>query len=404
MKLSEELRWRGFLNQTTYADLTALDKRKVSFYHGFDATADSQTVGNLASMMLDRLFMKHGHKAIILAGGATSLIGDPGGKDKERPLLSGREVAKNVSKAEAQLKKIFKGHRFQMVNNLKWTKKMKVIDFLRDYGKHFSMTPLIQRDYIAKRLGTGGSGISYAEFSYTVLQGMDYLQLHDRYGVTLQLGGSDQWGNILSGVELIRRVRATEVHALTQPLIINKTSGKKFGKSEAGAVWLDPKKTDPVKEFYQFWLNTDDDSVEVYLKIFTEIEPDELKRLMAEFKKDKAPRLAQRRLAFEVTKLVHGAKIAKKAEKYATSLISNQAQESLAINVKPHEATADVLVRAGLAGSKTEARRFLKEGAIYANNQTFDKETLQPSDFKDGKILLRRGKRVQHSVIVELDK
>jgi tyrosyl-tRNA synthetase len=403
MKLSEELRWRGYLNQTTYPDVSVLDKKKVTFYHGFDATADSQTVGNLASMMLDRLFMKHGHKAIILAGGATSLIGDPGGKDKERLLLSPREVAKNVSRAEAQLKKIYKGHKFQMVNNLKWTKKMKVIDFLRDYGKHFSMTPLVQRDYIAQRLGKEGSGISYAEFSYTVLQGMDYLQLFDRYNVTLQLGGSDQWGNILSGVELIRRARGEEVHALTQPLIINKSSGKKFGKTEAGAVWLDAKKTDPIKEFYQFWLNTDDDSVESYLKIFTEIEPGSLKTLMAEFKKDKAPRLAQHKLAFEVTSLVHGHKIAKKAEKYAKSLGSKTSQ-SQSIKVGPHEPTADVLVRAGLAGSKTEARRFLKDGAIYANNRTFDKETMQPSDFKGGKILLRRGKRVQHSVMVELEK
>ena len=200
MTLSEELQWRGFVQQTTLRTLSDLDKKKQVFYHGFDASADSQTIGNLAAMMFDKVFMRHGWKAIILAGGATSLIGDPGGKDKERVLQTEETIGANVKKAEQQLKKIFGDKDFTLVNNIDWTKGMTVLDFLRDIGKHFSMTPLVQRDYIAQRIGEGGAGISYTEFSYTLLQGMDYLHLYDNYEVTMQLGGSAQWGNCLSGV------------------------------------------------------------------------------------------------------------------------------------------------------------------------------------------------------------
>ncbi|MEK7153917.1 MAG: tyrosine--tRNA ligase, partial [Patescibacteria group bacterium] len=255
MTLSEELEWRGFVNQSTFADLKELDTKKWAFYHGFDASAPSQAVGNLAAMMFDKVFMRHGHKAVILAGGATSLIGDPGGKDSERPMQTEQTISFNVHKAEEQLNRIFSGHDFKLVNNLDWTKDLKVIDFLRNIGKHFSMTPLVQRDYIAKRIGEDGAGISYSEFSYTLLQGMDYLHLYDEFGVTLQLGGSDQWGNCLSGVELVRKARGAEAHVITLPLIMNKATGKKFGKSEEGAVWLDPERTSPT-QFYQFWINT----------------------------------------------------------------------------------------------------------------------------------------------------
>ena len=230
MTLSEELTWRGFVNQTTYADIKEIDNKKIVFYHGYDVSSDSQTIGNLAAMMLDRCLMRHGHQAIIVAGGATSLVGDPGGKDSERELQSFETIAHNT----------VCGFDFKLVNNLDWTHKMTVLDYLRDYGKAFSMTTLIQRDYIATRIGEDGAGLSYAEFSYTILQGIDYLHLFDEYGCTLQLGGSDQWGNCLSGVDLIRRVRGAEVNVLSQPLVINKATGKKFGKSEEGAVWLAP--------------------------------------------------------------------------------------------------------------------------------------------------------------------
>lgn len=400
MTLSEELVWRGFINQTTLTDLKQLDTQKWVFYHGFDASADSQTVGNLAAMMLDKAFMRHGHKAIILAGGATSLIGDPGGKDVERPLQDEKTVAHNVAKAEEQLKRVFTGQEFTLVNNLDWTKRLSVIEFLRDYGKHFSMTPLIQRDYIAKRLGDSGTGISYAEFSYTILQGMDYLQLFDKYNVRLQLGGSDQWGNCLSGVELVRKARGQEVHVITLPLIINKATGKKFGKSEGGAVWLDESKTS-VYQFYQFWLNVDDASAGDYLKIFTELTKGEVAKVMQQFEADKGGRWAQKVLAYEVTRLVHGKARAESVKKVTNVLFGEAEFNDLTateLSILKDELTvakastdfADTLVRAGLAGSKTEARNFQAAGAILVNGQKVG--VTQEPPLKKGANLVKRGK------------
>jgi tyrosyl-tRNA synthetase len=247
MTLSEELTWRGFVNQTTLKDISDLDKGQITFYHGFDASSDSQTVGNLAAMMIDLVFIRHGSKAFILAGGATSLVGDPGGKDGERDLQAEETIAHNVGCAEAQLKKIYGNKPFTLVNNLDWTKDLSLIQFLRTIGKNFGIGDLIKKDFIASRLGEGTSGISYAEFSYTLLQGMDFLHLYDNHGVTLQLGGSDQWGNCISGVELIRRMRGAETHVLTHPLAINKATGKKFGKSEDGAIWLDAELNQPLQ-------------------------------------------------------------------------------------------------------------------------------------------------------------
>jgi tyrosyl-tRNA synthetase len=386
MTLSEELKWRGFINQTTYDDLKRLDGKKIAFYHGFDASANSQTVGNLAGMMLDLLFMRHGHTAIILAGGATSLIGDPGGKDVERPMQDEKTIAHNIAMAEQQLKKVFTGHKFTLVNNLDWTKNLTVIDFLRNVGKHFSMTPLVQRDYIAKRIGEGGTGISYTEFSYTLLQGMDYLHLFDKYGVTLQLGGSDQWGNLLSGVELIRKARGKEVHALTMPLIINKATGKKFGKSEEGAVWLDAEKTS-VYKFYQFWLNVDDGGVEDYLKIYTELDKPAIDMLMEDFNNDKASRLAQKTLAYEVTKKVHGEKQAESVKRVSEALFGKGNYGDLkaedfdvlktelpVVKAKVAHDLIHVLVEAGLASSNSEARRFLEQKSVYVNGQQVEQD------------------------------
>lgn len=396
MTLSEELEWRGFVNQTTFANLDDLDNKSWTFYHGFDASADSQTIGNLAAMMLDKVFMRHGHKAIILAGGATSLIGDPGGKDSERVLQDEETIAHNVAKAETELKRVFSGHDFMLVNNLDWTRDLKVIDFLRDIGKHFSMTPLVQRDYIAKRIGEGGAGISYTEFSYTLLQGMDYLHLYDEFGVTLQLGGSDQWGNCLSGVELIRRARGEEVHVITLPLIINQATRQKFGKSEEGAVWLDANKTS-VYKFYQFWLNIDDEGVGGYLKIYTELDKQAIDQIMDDFSKDRAGRLAQKTLAYEVTKLVHGKDRAHAVMKATDALfggsdITESDIEILRDELPVAEATenfAQTLVNAGLAGSNTEALRFLNDGAISINGQKIESDSAQ---FKIGYNLVKRGK------------
>ncbi|MCA9337646.1 tyrosine--tRNA ligase, partial [Candidatus Saccharibacteria bacterium] len=322
MTLFEELNWRGFINQTTLADPKQLDDTKWTFYHGYDASADSLTVGNLAALMMDKVFVRRGHKAIILAGGATSMIGDPGGKDTERPLQPEDKIEDNVAAVRKQIEKLFGGE-VTMVNNLEWFGRMNVLEFLRDVGKHFSMTPLVQRDYIARRIGEGGAGISYTEFSYTLLQGYDYLHLHDTYKVNMQLAGSDQWGNSISGVDLVRRVTGDEVHILTCPLIINEATGKKFGKSEEGAVWLDPARTS-VYKFYQFWLNADDEGVETYLKIFTELDKPAIDKVMSEFKSDKSARHAQKVLAYEVTKLVHGKDNAETAKKVSAVLFGGE--------------------------------------------------------------------------------
>jgi tyrosyl-tRNA synthetase len=400
MTLSEELTWRGFVQQSTLANLQELDTKKWTFYHGFDASSDSQTVGNLAAMMLDRIFLRYGHEAIMLAGGATSLIGDPGGKDKERPIQDEKAINHNITKAEEQLKKILGSYKFKSVNNIDWTKDIKLLPFLRDIGKHFSMTPLVQRDYIAKRIGEGGTGISYTEFSYTLLQGYDYLHLYDKYNCTLQLGGSDQWGNCLSGVELVRRMRGTDVHVITLPLVINKATGKKFGKSEAGAIWLDEAKTS-VFRFYQFWLNVDDDSAETYLKIFTELDKPTINLVMAEFNADRSLRMAQRVLAFEVTKLVHNEKRADEAVKATKVLYGEGDFLELGKNemhilrhelkvIKAHNDLPLILVEAELASSKSEARTFLQSGAISINGQKAGPENLDL--FVKGNNLLKRGK------------
>jgi tyrosyl-tRNA synthetase len=403
MTLSEELVWRGFVQDSTFKDLSELDQKKLTFYHGFDASADSQTIGNLAALMLDRLFLKHGHNGILLAGGATSLVGDPGGKegkDTERTLQSEKAIAYNVSVAETQIKRILSGHKFRLVNNYEWTKDIKLLPFLRDIGKHFSMTPLVQRDYIAQRIGTGGSGISYAEFSYTLLQGLDYLHLYDEYGCTLQIGGSDQWGNCLSGVELIRKLRGAEVQAVTLPLVIDASTGKKFGKSEAGAVWLDENKTS-VYKFYQFWLNVSDESVEGYLKVFTGLDKYTLDGLMDRFNTNRGIREAQKVLAYEVTKLVHGSKRADEIIKVTEVLFGKGNFLDLGkneMNILHHELPvvsasndlSEVIVTAGLATSKTEAKKFLDAGAIAINGQKAGPDNLEL--FVKGNNLMKRGK------------
>lgn len=414
MTLSEELKWRGFINQTTIKDLSILDGQSLTFYHGFDASADSQTVGNLASMMLDRAFLRHGHKAVLLAGGATSLIGDPGGKDTERPLQDEQTVAHNVEMAEEQLKKVFSGYDFTLVNNLDWFKDMKVLDFLRDVGKHFSMTPLVQRDYIAKRIGEDSVGISYTEFSYTLLQGYDFLKLFEDDGVTLQLSGADQWGNCLSGIELVRRVKSQEVNALTCPLIINEATGKKFGKTEEGAVWLDADKTSPT-QFYQFWINADDAGVEKYLKVFTELGREEIEQVMAQHKTAPQERKAQTRLAEEVTTLVHGKEaleFAKKIAEYLTSQVSLKDADEVSlqeirkalpsVKVRQNGSVVGALVQSGLAESNGEARRLLAGNAVYVNNSSVSKENFEPNDFQNSRLLLRRGKAFKDSALIEL--
>ncbi|MEM6997986.1 MAG: tyrosine--tRNA ligase [Patescibacteria group bacterium] len=407
MTLSEELQWRGFVQDTTYSDLSTLDNQTITFYHGFDASADSQTIGNLAAMMIDKVFLRHGHKAIMLAGGSTSLIGDPGGKDKERNLQDEEIIAGNVEAAKKELERILRGHEFVMVNNLDWTRDMPVLTFLRDIGKHYSMTPLVQRDYIAKRMGEGGSGISYTEFSYTLLQGMDYLHLYDTYGCTLQIGGSDQWGNCLSGVDLVRRARGEEVHVITLPLVINQATGVKFGKSEDGAVWLNPERTSPYK-FYQFWLNVDDEGVEYYLKVYTELDKQTIDDIVAQHQAAPHERMAQKRLADEVTRLVHGEDQLRIVQD-VTNLVfgragTNELNDELCNilrrevnyleNITDTSDLAQILVDLQLCGSKKQAREMIAAGAIKnaLTNDKIDADTDIPSLATNGHVLIRKGK------------
>lgn len=370
MKLSEELKWRGFVNQTTLKDISELDRKQITFYWGVDPSSDSMTVGNFAAAMMVRHFINAGHRAVLLVGGATGMIGDPDGKAEERELKSLEQIEKNKAGIIKQYRQVFAGKDFTIVDNYDWFKGINYLNFLRDIGKHFSMTQLLQRDFIQSRIGKGGKGISYAEFSYSLIQGYDFLHLNRTKGVALQLCGADQWGNSISGVELIRKLEGKEAHIYSCPLVINKATGVKFGKSEAGAVWLDAAKTS-VFDFYQFWLNVDDAGVEGYMKIFTLMMREDIEATMAEFKKDPAKRAAQKKLAYEVTSIVHGEAEAKKAAE-ATSRLFNGGVSDLTpmVSILPGEHdTIAVLVKAGLAASNSEARRLFDQGGVKLNQQ-----------------------------------
>lgn len=396
MTLSEELTWRGFVNQTTFKDITAIDGKPISFYFGVDPSADSMQVGNLAAAMMVRHFMDYGHKPTLLVGGATGLIGDPDGKKQERDLKEVEVIAQNVAGITAQYKTVFAGKAFNIVNNYDWFKDINYVDFLRTIGKHFSMTQLLDREFVQSRIGEGGAGISYAEFSYSLIQGYDFLHLYRENNVMLQLCGADQWGNSLAGVELLRKVEGVEAHVWSTPLVINKSTGIKFGKSEDGAVWLDSEKTSPYK-FYQFWLNVDDAGVGDYIKIFTLIQPEQFDVLMVEFEKNPNERAAQKYLAYEVTKLVHGEDAAESARNVTATLFGGTPVEQLLdndIEMLANEITTttsgnviNALVTSGVAGSNGEARRLIEGGAISVNGQKIaeDQTVKVPSLIKKGK-------------------
>jgi len=416
MTLSEDLQWRGLVKDRTFEDITWLDTPR-KFYLGADCqSADSLTIGNLAVFLLARRLAEAGWQPVLLVGGATSLIGDPGGKDEERELKSREEIAHNVAGIKVQVEKLFAGREFELVDNYDWFKDIGYLEFLRDVGKHYSMTELVQRDFIATRMNEGGSGISYAEFSYNLIQGYDYWHLFKKYGVELQIGGSDQWGNMLSGAPLIRKKEGKEAHALSMPLVINKTTGRKFGKSEEGAVWLDPAQTSPT-QFYQFWINADDAGVEDYLKIFTFMTPDEIASTMENHRSNPAARHAQAVLADAVTRLVHGdheTEVAKTVTNVLTGAaplteVSAEALEAMrhevpSLQVRADDSIVTTLVSAGLADSNTEARRLVKDNAIAVNGQKVTRETFEAADFQDGRLLLRKGKKFKDSALVELER
>jgi len=393
MTLSEELTWRGFAHQTTFADVTAINEPK-TFYLGVDPSAASMHIGNLAAVMLVKQLVRHGHKAIVLVGGATGMVGDPK-QDAERELKTLDEIAHNKAGIAAQYRTLLEGESFELVDNYDWFKDIGYLAFLRDIGKHFSMTQLLDREFVKARIGEGGNGISYAEFSYGLIQGYDFLHLFREKGATLQIGGSDQWGNMLSGAQMIKKLESADAYVWTVPLILD-TAGNKFGKSEGNAVWLDAELTSPFK-FYQFWLNVDDAGVGNYLKIFTSIEPEQFDELMVEFAAQPGVRAAQQYLAYEVTKLVHGVDRAEQARNVTASLFgatpfSQLLSEELAmlaaeIPVSVSGSVVNALVTSGVCSSNGEARRLIDGGAVSINGEkiTADRDVTAPSLIKKGK-------------------
>lgn len=375
MKISEELQRRGFIHQFSAPTLEEiLDNEPRVIYHGIDPTADSAHAGNFVNWMLLYHLVKAGHKIIFLVGGGTGMIGDPK-PDVERQLKPMAEIENNVAKIKAQAEKIFAGYNVQFANNYDWLGSLSLISFLRDIGKHFTVNELIKKDAIATRLQSE-QGLSYTEFAYPLLQGYDYLELHRQFGATVQVGGSDQWGNIIAGTDLIRRIEQNTAFAVTVPLVIDKVTGKKFGKSEGNAIWLDANKTSPYA-FYQFWLNTSDENVENYLKLFTVTPLTEIESLLTSHFGSPEMRQAQQHLAKLVTAFVHGVEVASSAEKVSNVLfgdvlladLTHTEKEFLVENapivtVKDRTDLVDVLVESGMATSKREARTFIESGAV----------------------------------------
>ena len=395
MKLSEELQWRGFWNQTTFTDDKLIDSENFTLYLGTDPSADSLHVGHLAVYMMVRHFLERGHKVFLLVGGGTGMIGDMRDTE-ERNLLSYEEIEHNKQALKSQVSRIFAGRDFTLVDNADWLADLELLPFLRDIGKNFNMADLVSREFFKARINNG-KGLSFAEFTYTLLQGYDFWHLFNQYGVNMQIGGSDQWGNLLSGVDLIRKKENTEVYAMTAPLLINKSTGRKFGKSEGGAVWLDENKTS-VYKFYQFWLNVDDESAIEYMKIFTMLDRDTIEAIAENHAVNPGARSAQKVLAREVTDIVHGSARRESVERVNEVLfgggdfkkLSDDDLSALAEEIPCVDAGIDVieaLVESGAVGSNGEAKRLLKSGAISLNG-----EKLAENKVVNDTSLLKKGK------------
>jgi len=413
MNLLEDLRWRGLIAQSTdEAALLESMKKPITLYVGFDPTAPSLHVGNLVVLLVLRRFQLAGHTPIALVGGATGLVGDPSGKNEERTLTSTEIVEGWVNRIRTQVSAFLDfseaRNKAIVVNNLDWTSPLSAIEFLRDIGKHFSVNQMLSKDSVSARLEAGG--ISYTEFSYQVLQSYDFLELYRRNNCTLQLGGSDQWGNIVAGLDLIRRVEQGSGHALTVPLL-TKADGTKFGKTAGGSVWLDPAMTSPYA-FFQYWLNTDDKDVINFLKVFSFKSHEEITALEIAHKENPGLREAHRALARELTALVHSQATTDRVEAAAKALfgqgdLTELDEETLAgalaelprTTVAKNEAIptwVDLLAATGVVDSKSAARRIVKEGGAYLNNEKISGEDFAPqkSDFLCGKYaVLRKGKR-----------
>ncbi len=396
MKLSEELQWRGFVNQMTFDDISKVDTPR-KFYFGVDPSADSMQIGNLAAAMMVRLFMEYGHEAYLLVGGATGMIGDPDGRKDEREIRNADTVAHNVECISAQYRRVFEGRDFHLVDNADWFRNINYIDFLYKVGKHMSMTQLLDREFVQARIGEGGSGISYAEFSYSLIQGYDFLHLFREHGVTLQVCGADQWGNSTTGVSLIRKLEGSEAHVYSVPLVINKATGRKFGKSEGGAIWLDENKTS-VYKFYQFWLNVDDDGVIDYMKMYTMLDRESIEAIAENHAVNPGARSAQKVLAREVTDIVHGVNRRESVERVTEVLfgggdfrqLSDDDLDALAKEIPRVDVGVGVieaLVVSGAVSSNGEAKRLLKSGAISLNG-----EKISEDQAVNATSLLKKGK------------
>jgi tyrosyl-tRNA synthetase len=411
--LLADLEWRGLIAQSTERkELEALLAKPTTLYLGIDPTAPSMHLGNLVVFLVLRRFQLAGHQPIALVGGATGLVGDPSGKNDERILNEEKTVSEWVAKIKKQVEKVldFKDQKAaaKLVNNLDWTKPVSALEFLRDIGKHFSVNQMLAKDSVANRLAT--VGISYTEFSYQVLQSFDYLELYRRHDCKLQIGGSDQWGNIVAGLDLIRKVEGGGAHALTVPLL-TKSDGSKFGKTASGAIWLDDQMTSAY-EFFQFWLNSEDADLPKLLKVFSMKSRAEIEQLIEAVKTDPGARQGHRELAREMTTLIHGAGMAKKVEEAAKALFGQGEISDLELStldaalgqlpkttIKKGDAFPswiDLLVATGVVDSKSAARRIVNEGGAYLNNKRVESEDFTPSksDLLQGKyLLLRKGKR-----------
>ncbi|MEZ5287092.1 MAG: tyrosine--tRNA ligase [Vicinamibacterales bacterium] len=423
MNVFDEFAWRGMVSESTEDIQGVLARERVTAYIGFDPTAASLHVGSLLTLMNLARLQRAGHSPIGLVGGGTGLIGDPSGKSQERNLLTFEQVEANAAGIRSQLERFLdfeaRENPARMVNNVEWLRPIGFLDFLRDVGKHFTVNYMLAKESVKRRVG-GDEGISFTEFSYQLLQAYDYLVLFDRFGCTLQMGGSDQWGNITSGCELIRRTRGARVHGLVWPLMTT-SSGAKFGKTEAGTVWLDPSLTSPFR-FYQFWLNTDDRDVIKYLRYFTWLDRasiDEVDRASAEAPES---RLAQRTLARELTTMVHGEAELARAERASALLFGGSIREaapedlllvfddvpSCTVTRAAFEAftLAAVAVEAGLASSKGEAARLIKQGGVYLNGErvTDERRRLTMADTIGGTLaVLQKGQRERRVVRIAGD-
>lgn len=395
MKLYDDLVWRGLIKDFSSPDLIEkLNNEKLTFYIGTDPTADSLHLGHLSSFLISKRLKDAGHNPILLIGGGTGLIGDPR-PTTERDMQIKDEIFKNAESLKKQVEKLFG---FKVVNNYDWIKEISTIDFLRDYGKYFNVNYMINKDIIRRRLD---SGITYCELSYMILQSLDFLNLYKKEGCTLQVAGSDQWGNITSGIDLIRKKTGKEVYGFTMPLVVDKF-GNKFGKSEGNALWLDRNKTSPY-EIYQYLVNSDDEKVIEYLKIFTFLTHEEINSLEESTKKEPEKRLAQRTLAYEVVKFVHGEEEAEKAIKISESLFTGNIKEladneiEIAFKGVPTFTTnkdtiINIMVNNNIAASKREAREFLSNNAITLDGETINDENFLIDNNKNYHII-KRGKK-----------